>query len=170
MNKSYNVPKGLDRDKPLYKGSLGTDIYSNLDLSGVTYTDNKGVQTTIQGIILNTVLFHVSQSKNVLKTNIQGSDGGTVKEYIGQGDYDINISLIVEGQNGIYPFDTVAQIKRLLDAPVSLKINSYYLNNLGIYNIVIEGYEFPQEMGGYSQQIIQIKAVSDLPVVLQISR
>lgn len=170
MTNNYNVPKGIDRDKPLYKGELGTDVYSNLDISGVTYTSNTGAQTTIQGITLDTVLFNVSQSKNVLKTNIQGSDGGTVKEYIGQGDYNVDIALIVTGANGVYPFDTVAQLKRLLDAPVALKVNSYYLNNLGIYNIVIENYNFPQEPGGYSQQPVNIQAVSDLPVVLQISR
>lgn len=166
----YQSPQAVQRDSPLYKGELGTDVYSNLDISGGNYTDNKGVQTTFQGITLDTVLFNVSQSKNILKTNIQGSDGGTVKEYIGQGDYNIDIALIITGANGLHPFDTVAQLKRILDAPVALKVNSFYLNNLGIYNIVIESYSLPQEAGGWSQQNVSIQAVSDLPVVLQLTR
>jgi len=35
---------------------------------------------------------------------------------------------------------------------------------------VIEAYSFPQEAGGYSQQNVSIQAVSDLPVVLQLTR
>lgn len=164
----YKIPAISDRDKPLYKGVLGTDVYSNLDISGGTYTDNTGKQVAFDGIVIDTVLFNVSQSKNILKTNIQGSDNGTVKEYIGMGDYNIDISLIITGDNGVHPFNKVAQLKRIFDAPMALKVNSYYLNNLGIFNIVIENYSFPQDMGGYSQQQVSIQAVSDSPVILQI--
>lgn len=167
----YNnkVPPAKQQDKPLYKGELGNGVYSNLDISSGQWTDNSGKVIQFDGITLDTVLFVVNQSKNIIKTAIQGRNG-TVKEYIADGDYEIQISGIITGSNNLYPQDVVDQLKRILDAPVALRVNSYYLNALAISNIVVESYTIPQEPGGRSQQGFSINCVSDIAVILQINQ
>lgn len=169
--KKFNMPPEYQRDAPLYKGALNTPVMSNLDISPGSYTDNSGRRIEFSGITIDTVLFTMQLNKNIITVNVQGSDNGSIKEYIGMNDYSIGISLIIaSGQNGVYPYDEVNQLKAIIDAPVALKINSRYLNNLGIYNIVITGATFPQEMGGYSQQTVNIDALSDAPTEIIIQQ
>jgi Domain of unknown function (DUF6046) len=157
------------RDAPLRISELGTPVMSDLNIQQGGYTDESGVKREFIGLQEDTVLFTVSMSKNIITTSIMGRSG-TVKEYISDGDYQINIQGILTGKNGVHPSAKKAQLKAVLDAPIALNINSRYLNDLGIYSIVVTGYEFPQVMGGYSQQVFSINAISDLPVILDLNR
>jgi Domain of unknown function (DUF6046) len=161
------VPPSGQLDKPLYYGDLGTPIFSNLEIQGGSYTDEFGKQVTFAGITIDTILYTVNQSKEIVKTIMQGRPG-SVKEYICDGDYNILISGIITGGNGLHPYDAVSQLKAILDAPVALNINSKYLQNLGIYSIVVEDYTIGQSVGSMGQQPFNITAVSDVPVILQI--
>lgn len=76
---------------------------------------------------------------------------------------------IVVGENGRHPFNAVSDLKKVLDAPIALRVFSNYLANLGVFSLVVQSYEFPQEAGGYSQQRFSISAVSDEPIELQLS-
>jgi hypothetical protein len=104
----------------------------------------------------------VNQSKNIVTTQIQGRNG-TVKEYIGMGDYGIIINGIIttKNGNGHYPIDEVRDLKLMLNANKPIKVASTYLQNLDIKTIVIKDYEFAQETGGYSYQKFSITAMSD---------
>lgn len=159
------LPAPHVQDAPLYRGPMGTPVFSNLDLSGGSYTDNDGVTHRFIGVKIDTVLFIVNNSKNIVKTAVQGLNG-TIKEYISDGDAQISIKGIIVGGYNKYPFDEVQILQALLDAPVPIGVNSYYLNNFGIYNIVIESFAFPQNMGSYSQQPFEINAISDAPAEL----
>lgn len=161
--------KTYTRDIAIRSSELGTAVMSDLDIQGGSYTDEAGVQRGFTAMQSDTVLFNVTMSKNIITTSIMGRSG-TVKEYISDGDYQIKIQGILTGKNGVHPADKKAQLKAILDAPIALNINSKYLNDLGIYSIVVTEYEFPQEMGGYSQQVFSITAISDLPVILNINR
>lgn len=181
------------KDTPLGVGSLGTPVYTDLTLMGCSYTDNiTGETVTLEndryrsgspraniagnnnGIgsafyqNLETVLITVSKPKRVITTEIQGRDG-TVKEYIGAADAQITINGIITGNNGVYPRDEVNRLVKWLDAPVSKNITAWWLGNLGIDRIVVQGYSIPQVQGGYSYQIFSIDAISDLPVELKIT-
>jgi len=104
----------------------------------------------------------------VIKTEIQGRDG-TVKEYIGRDDAHITINGVITGSNGVYPREQVKALKEWLDAPVSKSIVTWWLDNLGISEIVVENYTIPQVQGGYSYQMFSIDAISDIPVQLRIT-
>ena len=117
---------------------------------------------------LQTVLITVNQSIRIVKTEIQGRNG-TVKEYIGADDASIIINGVITGNNGVYPREEVNRLKRWLDAPVSKSIISWWLDNLGISNLVVESYSIPQAEGGYSYQMFSINAIGDLPVELKIT-
>ena len=181
-----------ERDAPIGVSSLGTPIYSDLTLLGCTYTDNltgrtvtlnndryrTGGQANTTGnnndtsgfyINLETVIITVDQPIRVVKTEIQGRDG-TVKEYIGKDDMRITINGILTGLNGVNPREETNRLKRWLDAPVSKQIVCWWLENMGISNIVVEDYSFPQVAGGYSYQTFSVNCISDTPVELRISQ
>ena len=161
-------------DKGINKPSaLGTPVISNLSIKAGNYTDIYGSLITYpagyfqdenggaKNFEIDTVLFNVNQSRNIVKTPIQGLDG-TVKEYISDGDYIINIKGIIQGANGIYPFDDVKNFISICQAKCALTIYSDYLQILGITNIVIENYSLPQDMGSQSQQVFELNCLSDV--------
>lgn len=178
------------KDEPIGLSSLGTPIYTDLTLLGCKYTDNitgneitlpndrfrsntASVTNTPQrgGFYMNieTVLMTIEQPIRVIKTEIQGRNG-TVKEYIGADDSRITINGMITGKNGVYPRDEVNRLKAWLDAPLSKGIVAWWLDNLGISDIVVESYNIPQTQGGYSYQFFTINAVSDIPVELNITQ
>lgn len=180
-----------DRDEPIGVSSLGTPIYTDLTLLGCEYTDNitskkvslkndrfhsgesgqANANNASAGFYMNieTVLMTVEQPIRIIKTEIQGRNG-SVKEYIGADDSKITINLVITGKNGVYPREEVKRLKDWLDAPVAKGIVAWWLDNLGISDIVIESYSMPQVQGGYSYQMVSINAISDLPVELKITQ
>lgn len=154
------------KDPELYKSALGTPVVIDLTLDSVTYKDPTTNQSkTTDKITFVTVLCTVSQAKKIVKTEIQGADG-TVKEYIGLDDYQVSINGILTGNNGQRPLNELLSLKRTLDAPVAIPVISSFLNNLGIFNIVVDSYTLPQEAGGWSKQDFSINALSDTPFEL----
>lgn len=158
-----------DKDPELYKSLLGTPVVINLKLEAVRYTDfTTGRTVSTSELIFDTILCTVSQAKRIKTTEIQGADG-TVKEYIGLDDYNVQINGIICGSNGKHPAAEVTALKQMLDAPVPIPVVSSFLNRLNIYNIVVMDYTLPQEAGGYSKQDFSIMALSDKPLELQIT-
>lgn len=160
-------------DKVLYKSQLGTPVFTNLTFKSVSWVDPiTGISTSTKELTFDMVLLTVSQAKKIVKTEIQGRNG-TVKEYIGDDDYQISINGIITGGgnypggNGHYPVEAVRDLKVLLNAPVTLPVVCDYLLNLDIHNIVVTDYAFAQEPGGYSKQAFTINGISDLPIELQ---
>jgi hypothetical protein len=159
----------IPRDKELYKSALGTSVVINLIFDSVSYTDlNTKKVITTRLMQFDAVLCTISQAKKIVKTEIQGRDG-TVKEYIGMDDYEVSINGIIAGANGVYPMETVQELKKILDAPVPIPVTSNFLNNMDIFNVVVADYTLPQEAGGYSTQNFSISAISDTPIELQFS-
>ena len=72
---------------------LGMPVWANVILQ---YTDPNTNTTT--SIDLQTVLLEVTQTRLIVKTALQGKDG-TVKEYISEGDYNIEIIGGIFNQN-----------------------------------------------------------------------
>ena len=153
------------RDKELYIGTLGNPVYTNLEIQAGKYRDEEGREVTFDSIRLDTVLLTISQSKNIATTQIQGRNG-TVKEYIGMGDYNISIQGIITGTNGVYPIDAVSNLKKILVASVPLAVNSWYLQNLDIDSVVVNDFTLNQVAGGYSYQPFVITCLSDKPIEL----
>lgn len=170
QDNQYNgkINQSTFADKELYKSTLGTPVVTDLTLSFPQYTDvsqNKVISGA--SVKLLTILCTVSQAKKIVKTDIDGRDG-SIKEYIGMDDYAVTINGIITGYNGQRPVEQVLALKKVLDAPVPLVVVSNYLNDLGIYNLVVESYDFNQEAGGWSKQDFSITAISDKPLELQI--
>lgn len=165
---NFQMPTYPGKDKVLYLSKLGTPVFTNLEVQGDSYTRD-GVLYDFDTLIFDTILLTVYQQKNIIKTPIQGRNG-TVKEYISDGDYSVNIKGVLTSENGKYPLGAVAELKKALNAPLALRLNSWFLQNLDINSVVVENYSFPQMEGYYSQQAFEINSISDLPVELKIAQ
>lgn len=167
------IPGAVTIDPALYKSSLGTLVFSDLTFGDKVnknnnqWTDNDGKLRSFEPVTLVAVLMEVSRAKRIVKTEIQGRSG-TVKEYIGEDDYQIDIKGVITGANGHYPIDEVKKLKAVFDAPIPIVVSSWYLQNLDIDTIVIEDRSFGQDAGGYSYQSFTVKAISDTPVELKV--
>lgn len=162
------VTPAIAADEPLYTSAMGTPVYTDIVFRSVTYTDKiTNRQVTTREMKFYTVLITINQTKNIVKTEIQGADG-TVKEYIGMGDYEVQVNGIITSTNGVYPQDEVIALRTMCQAPVSIPVECRFLNNWGVLNLVIESFYIPEEMGGYSKQKFSLNCISDLPIELQI--
>ena len=155
-------------DPELYKSDLGTSVFADVTFGSVTYTDANGKQITTPSLTFQAILISITFPRNIVKTTIQGKDG-TVKEYIGEGDAQISFRGVITGANGQYPSDSIAQLKKVIKAPISIPVISTHLQNMDIHAIVFEDRTFEQEEGGYSYLTFSLNAISDTPTELQIT-
>ena len=150
-------------------GLLGTKIISDFTFGNPnisnTYVDLLGNTQTYQAIVLDLVLLTVDQSKNIVKTKIQGKNS-TVKEYVSDDDYTIELKGIISSNDDTYPETLVQQLINICKIPCEIPVSSSYLTKFGINNIVIEHYSFPQVQGFSNQQEFTISMVSDEPLQL----
>lgn len=147
--------------------TLSTPVFSDLHFDNITL--NNGVEVT-HIYPIETVLFSIQQSKNIVKTPINGRNG-TIKEYVGMGDYSINIKGVIAGTRGRYPVEAVDNLMEFLTYNQSIKIYSKHLNErFNIDEIVILDFDLKQEEGRYSQQSFEINALSDYPVEILIQQ
>ena len=158
---------------PSYKSKLGTPVMSDLDISPKK-------ESGLPRIQIPTVLFTINQKKNIISTSVQGRNG-TVKEYISDGDFNINVKGVLVGDNGKYPklgfastsiggVSSVDYLISLFQINKSLEVQSWFLRQFNIYNIVITDYNFPQNEGEYSVQPFEFNAISDVPFELNITK
>lgn len=164
-----NVPQTDLRDQPIGVSALGTPVYQRVTFQSGSYpTKVQGQNKTWEQIDLDTCVIVVNQAKKIIRTEIQGRDG-TVKEYVGMDDYQVQISGMLAGANGQRPVDQVIALKKMLDAPVPIQVACQYLQDLGITDLVVESYVLDQQPGGHSYQTFSINFISDTPVELRIS-
>jgi hypothetical protein len=162
QNSPYVIEQGGTQDIPLQKfvSKLGTIVYSNIIFNAGVILDENGVADTWDDFRIDDVLLTVSQSKKIITTEIQGRDG-TVKEYIGLDDFQIQITGRLNGSYNVNPKELTRQLKIILSAGQPLEITSWYLQNLDITDIVVKDFNFGQTEGEYSTQYFTINALSD---------
>lgn len=153
----------IEGDTPTEKfvSKLGTVVYSNIIFNaGVILDENSQIINSWDDFRIDDVLLTVSQSKKIITTEIQGRDG-TVKEYIGLDDFQIQITGRLNGTYNVNPKDLTRQLKIILSAGQPLELTSWYLQNLDITDIVVKDFNFGQTEGEYSTQYFTINALSD---------
>lgn len=194
------IPETLNRVIPRYfiteekhddtnvTSALGTPVYSNLEFMKVAGTsrDNSlgvnGADGEKQVMLrIDTVLFVVTQTKNIVITPIQGqlnvkpknnndpNQGkpiySTVKEYVSGGDYMITINGAIMSQfPNFYPKDEVSLFIELMNLPTPLPIASYFLGLFSVDNIVVEHFEIAEKLGSRNEVPFIINCLSDAPV------
>jgi hypothetical protein len=141
-------------------------VFSNLVFKARDYynNDNELVTTWNRDVVLDTVLFDVGQTKNIVTTQVQGRNG-TIKEYISDGDFAINIKgLLVSNTNNQFPYTAYEELLKALYCNTEIEIESWILTELyGIKYIVIQNFEILQEVGKQTTVPFEIQALSDIP-------
>jgi hypothetical protein len=165
----FNIPQDVNIDPVLYTSPLGTPVYADITfLAGRYETNTKGVYKEWLELKYAAVLITVTQAKKIIKTEIQGRDG-TVKEYIGMDDYVVQVNGVITGSNGQHPADEIANLNKMLVAPIPVDVACAYLQNLNILSLVVESIELAQDAGGRSYQSFSLTCVSDIPQELRIT-
>lgn len=106
----------------------------------------------------------VSRERRIVSTALVGRDG-TVKEYINEGDWAINLVVGVQPvENGEilddYPSEALRELRRLLDVKAAIEVHSEFLAIFDITKMVIRSYSASQ-MTEANYQAVSISAVSD---------
>jgi hypothetical protein len=136
---------------------LGTPVFSDLRLQR---------DDADPGIVIDTVLFDVAMSRNIVVTPVQGRDG-TVKEYISDGDYSVIIrGILVEPDPYAYPADQVRELLRLCEVKDSILAASPFLQLFRIYELVVLDYRLPQREGFQNTQLFELNCISETPIEL----
>lgn len=152
---------------------LNTPIYDSITFGNLTepeknnYIDLDGTERNFKPLQIDLVIITISQSKNIVSTAIQGRNG-TVKEFISDGDYHINISGMININDNIYPEETVQTLINILKIPDQITVYSKFINMFGIHNIVVTDYDMPQQEGMRNQQPFTINALSDTTIDLEV--
>lgn len=145
---------------------LGTPVFDLLEIQAGTYREREQL-VQFEGISLSTVLITVMQRKNIVSTPITGR-AGTIKQYMGLGDYEISIRGGVFSEDNSFPEELLNTLITVCEAPVSLKVSSRFLNLFDIQEMVIKNYNFNQRQGHENNQIFEIGGLSNAPVELSI--
>ena len=118
-----------------------------------------------------TALIEVNQTKNIVKTSIAGTDG-TVKEYMSEGDYIINLKGVIVGETANQRPD-ITKLNSLvayLKAPLSLPVSCNFLNEWLITSVVVESYKVGQREGARNIIDVEINMLSDSVIELSSSK
>jgi hypothetical protein len=152
------VLDGFENDKDTFPSQFfGTPMWDNLVI------DSDDLKLRIDMVLLT-----VSQTKNIVKTALNGVDG-TVKEFISDGDYNIQISGGLFGLNNQYPEDEVAKLITILKKKTNIRVQSQFLQRFDIDDIVVENYKMEAKEAQGNAQFFEISAVSDTPQELIMS-
>ena len=165
-----NIPKFEKQNyeviNTVFDKTLGFPITTKELIPGVSAT-NEVINKTYGPLTYQAILIAVTQTKKIIKTEIQGRNG-TVKEYIGLDDYAVTINGIITGPNGHYPIEDVNNLKAMLDSNQPIDVACKFLQILGIHTLLVESYQLDQKEGGYSYQTFSISCLSDVPQELKL--
>lgn len=146
---------------------LGTPVFHPLEIKGGTYKDEKGQDVSYEGMFFDTVLFTISQNKVMEKTQVSGSKG-TIVEYISDGDFAVNIKIILNGKGNAFPKESAQRLIAILRAPAPLEVVCERLNIYQIFSLVVESYSDPQRQGFQNQFAVDIQCTAHEPLDLRL--
>lgn len=179
---NFGIGEGLTDEVEL-QSYLGTPIYDTVtfgylkDKSRNNYIDQFGNTISFDPLRLTEVIISVQQTKNIVATPIAGRNG-TIKQYVSDGDYIINVTGSISGKydNNSDEFkrttsilDVERSVKRLVDIckiGYTLPVSSKYLNIFGIAQVVVTDYNMNQREGFRNKQIFSLNMFSDFPETL----
>lgn len=178
--REFEAPQGEAQEAARFS-YLGTPVYTSLVIPSGQYIDNEGQTIAFEGVRIDTVLMDVSLEKNIVRTPINGRNG-TVKQFIGLGDYAVNVQAIINGTSSEVsggftventnqiPEEEIRKLNAILQVPQEIEIISEFLDFFDISTVVIEGGNIAQREGYFDSFILSMGLLSDTPVELREDR
>jgi hypothetical protein len=146
-------------------GLLGLPVFCQ-----ITFEQVHGPAGGSAGLTLLEPIVTVAQPQNIVTTAITGRRG-TVKEYIGQGDFAVTIRAILAtnpyAENRFaYPLAEVQALRDLVGLGVALPVSGWLLDVWGIKNLVVQNPTYEPLPGFTNLQAIELQCLSDDPIEL----
>lgn len=147
---------------------LGTPVYDQLVIKRAIDTLPTNEQSGDDFVKLDSVIVTINQTRNIVTTPIQGRNG-TVKEYISDGDFEINIKgLVVSISPQRAPREIMENIANLFSLPNEIVVVSDYISLFKIDYAVVQSYAFSQVEGSLNQIQMDLRLLSDSPIELKL--
>lgn len=147
---------------------LGTPVYDQLVVKRAIDTLPTNEQSGDDFVKFDSVIVTINQTRNIVTTPIQGRNG-TVKEYISDGDFEINIKgLVVSTSPQRAPREIMENIANLFSLPNEIVVVSDYISLFKIDYAVVLSYAFSQVEGSLNQIQMDLRLLSDSPIELKL--
>lgn len=173
------TPSRVNNELPSWDGHGETPemVELSVPITDRNYWENRYVLTELtlrkedgETLVINDAVVTVTQEKHIVRTTLVGLNG-TIKEYICDGDYDINISVgIVAVKDGQivdeYPEEGVRKVKEFLSENKAIEVSSVFLDIFGIDRVVVTRFSLQQETNS-NRQTISIRALSDTDYIIK---
>ena len=106
----------------------------------------------------------MTRTKQIVTTQVVGMSG-TVKEYISDGDFDINIAVGIQGvEDGkvanVYPEEGLRELRKFLEVDKPISVQSAFFDIFEINRLVVKSYSLTQGTESNYQELT-ISALSD---------
>ena len=149
----------------LYRPPLASDLpevstSGSTDWVGVPTLTSLTLQLGDQKLELKECVCTVTLEKNIIQTALQGRNG-TIKEYINEGDYQVEIVAALTSECDQYPKEEIQKLMSFLKVNDSLLVDEEsFLGLFGITNLIVKSYGFSQETHS-NRQTFTICCLSD---------
>ena len=144
-------------------GLFGLPIWDTVTLISRNYTDNKGNNVPSQSLTLDIALIEVNNDRNIVRTAVAGRNG-TVKEYMSDGDYEVNIKgMLVSEYSNLPPAELLKAWRFITTCPEAVDIESNFLDYMEIYTVVINRPNIKQIEGARNAVSFELDCYSDTP-------
>lgn len=118
-------------------------------------------------LFVNAILT-ITRDFTITKTAMQGRSG-TVKEYIGAGDYQVNVQAsLLETSSEKYPVSDLQKLIAIMNSQKQIEVISELLSLFGIYYVVPEKFQLTQALSGQNRQGVVLEFISDKDIQLVI--
>ena len=144
-------------------GLFGLPIWDTVTVISPNYTDNKGNNVPSQSLTLDIALIEVNNDRNIVRTAVAGRNG-TVKEYMSDGDYEVNIKgMLVSEYSHLPPAELLKAWRFITTCPEAVDIESNFLDYMEIYTVVINRPNIKQIEGARNAVSFELDCYSDTP-------
>ena len=151
------------------RGPLGHYVYVPWKFDKFNYKDTNSDGSRriyLSELYIPLVMIEVQRAKNMEMTPVEGRDG-TVKEYGSHGDHVITVKGILLG-DGAYPKADRDVLKAFEDVKVAVPVSCPILNDLLIFDVVIQSLRWVPMEGVQHAQAFEMTCVEDNPVRLKL--
>ncbi len=102
----------------------------------------RGVRGVFDDLLLESAIVGCNRPKEIVVTKVRGRNN-TVKEFISNGDWVVNVSGIIANTDNTFPLEQLKQLNKVFSYQGSLRVVNEKLNALGIHEIVITYPDLP---------------------------
>lgn len=170
MGFEINIPgtiptiEDFERSAPIGLSPLGTLLFDDITFPKGSYINRDGQKVEYTELKLLAAKVMVSQSKNIITTQIANRDG-SVKQYVSLSDYNISISSKISELFNIFPADQLTAWQGLANVPENIEITSKLLNKyIAVDRVVIKDFSFSPLTGSLNEVALNMTLLSDVDI------